>query len=384
MTGPYLARNPAVVGIMAASDAIGFLSSPRSGPLPNDRPLNVVVANQAHLGDLVNILPLLARLRAVKSVAKLGLVIGTWGRPVLELGEFADRIHVVDHCCLNRGELGWLAKFRRHAQTRAIAIEEMRREAYDVAIDFYPYFGNSAALLWGIGARVRIGFTSGGAGSFYTHRFAFDPKLSIVANQERLLRPFLGAEAACVDMPSVIQGMKPDPDAGKLADSLADYVLLHIGPGDRHKDWPAPAWIELGQKLIGDGLHLVYTGGPDEAPHSEGVRAALGGENLIGRLTLRGFATILSRARGLVSIDTVAGHLGAFFRVPTAIVQNGVAPLNLWRPNQPFVRIVTFPVSCAPCNRTHGCESMTCIRSTPAETVYAALCEAIASKAAAP
>ena len=114
----------------------------------------------------------------------------------------------------------------------------------------------------------------------------------------------------------------------RLADDLANYVVLHIGRGERHRDWPALAWIELGRRLIGDGLHLVYTGESSEAPHSESVRAALRGENLIGRLSLRGFATIISRARGLISIDTVAGHLAACFRVPTAIIQNGVAPLT--------------------------------------------------------
>ena len=381
MTGPYLARNPVVVGMMAVSDAVGFLAARRAGALPTDRPLKVLVANPAHLGDLINALPLLARLRASSSVAKLGLAIGTWGRPILELGELADRIHIVDHWHLNRSGASWLEKVRRHARTRAVAVEEMRRESYDVAIDSYPYFGNAADLLWSIGARTRIGFTSGGAGTLHTHGVAFDPKLSIVANQERLLAPMLGGEARQLEVPPGIPGFRPDPDASRLADDLPNYVVLHIGRGERHRDWPALGWIELGRRLIADGLHLVYTGESSEAAHSESVRAALRGANLIGRLSLRGFATIISRARGLISIDTVAGHLAACFQVPTAIIQNGIAPLTLWRPNQQFVRLVVFPVPCAPCNRTRGCTSMDCIRSTSAETVYAALCEAMVAKA---
>ena len=326
MTGPYLARNPILVGMMVVSDAVGLLAARRAGPLPANRPLNVLVANLAHLGDLINALPLLARLRASGSVAKLGLLIGTFGRPVLELGELADRIHVVDHWNLNRGGASWLEKIRRHARTRTVAVEEMRRESYDVAIDTYPYFGNSADLLWSIGAHTRIGFTSGGASTLLTHRFAFDPKLSIVANQERLLLPILGEEGLQLKMPAGIHGFKPDAEATRLANDLANYVVLHIGRGERHTDWPAPAWIELGRRLIADDLRLVYTGESSEAAHCESVRTALGGENLMGRLSLRGFATILSRARGLISINTVAGHLAACFRVPTAIVQNGTAP----------------------------------------------------------
>jgi len=381
MTGPYLARNPVVVGIMAVSDAVGLLAPRRTGTLPTGRPLNVLVANPAHLGDLINVLPLLARLRASRNVGKLGLLIGSWGRSVLQLGELADRIHVIDHWHLNRSDASWLEKVRHHARTKALAVEEMRRESYDVAIDTYPYLENVANLLWRIGARTRIGFTSGGAGTFHTHRFAFDPNLSIAANQERLLAPVLRGDPLQLEVPAGIHGFRPDPEAARLANDLADYVVLHIGRGERLKNWPAAAWIELGQRLIGDGLRLVYTGEPSEAANSESVRAALGGINLIGRLSLPGFATILSRARGLVSIDTVAGHLAACFQVPTAIIQNGVAPPNLWRPNQPFVRLVTFPMPCAPCNRTRGCESMRCLRSTSGDAVHAALREAMAAKA---
>ncbi|MBX9589764.1 MAG: glycosyltransferase family 9 protein [Hyphomonadaceae bacterium] len=364
------------------SDLVGMMAPRRAAPLPTDRPLNILVANLAHLGDLIILLPLLARLRASKRTAQLGLLIGSWGRAALELGDFADVVHVVDHWRLNRGEASLTTKIRRHAGTRAAAVPEMRRQVYDVAIDTYAYFGNSADLLWSVGAPMRIGFTSGGAGTLYTHRLSFDPRLSMSGNQSRLLEPMLGAPSTWDAQAAGLPGFQPDPEVERLADTLGACVVLHIGPGATHKDWPAAQWIALGHRLRADGFHLVFTGAAGESAHGEGVRQSLGGTNLLGRLSLRGFATLLRRARGLATIDTVAAHLAACFEVPTVIVQPGITPPNLWRPNQPYVAPVTHSVPCAPCHLTHGCAAMTCIRSVPAEALYAALVEVMSAKAA--
>jgi ADP-heptose:LPS heptosyltransferase len=382
MNGPYLARNPVVLGMMAASDVAGLMAPRRAATLP-DRPLKVLVANLAHLGDLINTIPMLARLRASPRVAKLGVVIGEWGKPVFELGDLADSVHIYDHWRMNRGGEGLKAKLRRHARTRSGALREIQAEGYDVAIDTYAYFGNSASLLWGAGIPVRVGLTSGGAGTLYTHRFGFDPERSIPANQARLLEPILGDGSDRGLTAITPPGFQPDPEVVRIRDRVGDFIVLHIGPGRPEKDWLASEWIEVGRRLTADGYRLAYTGAASEAAHGAAVRAALGGEDLVGKIGLRGFATLLSRASGLVTIDTVTGHLAACFQTPTVVVAPGTAPTNLWHPNQHYARMATHPVPCAPCHRTLGCPEMTCLRSVKADLVYGALREMMAAKAAA-
>ena len=382
MNGPYLARNPVVLGMMAASDVAGLIAPRRAAALP-DRPLKVLVANLAHLGDLINTIPMLTRLRASPRVARLGVVIGEWGRPVFELGDLADTVHIYDHWRMNRGGEGLKAKLRRHARTRASAARAIEAEGYDVAIDTYAYFGNSASLLWSAGIPVRVGLTSGGAGTLYTHRLGFDPELSIPANQARLLAPILGEGGASGLTAVPPPGLAPDPEVMRIADRLGNFIVFHIGPGRPEKDWLAAEWIEVGRRLTAEGFRLAFTGAGSEAAHGAAVREALGGEDLAGKIGLRGFATILSRAKGLVTIDTVTGHLAACFQTPTVVVAPGTAPINLWHPNQPYARMTTHPVPCAPCHRTHGCAEMTCLRSVKADRVYTTLREMMAAKAAA-
>lgn len=381
MTGPYLARNPAVLGMMAAGDVAGLLLPRRATPLSAGRPLSVLVTNLAHLGDLLVTLPLLARLRASPRVAKLGLLIGSWGRPVLELGDLADKVHCLDHWRLNRAPAGLKAKLIRHARTRADAVIELRRAAYDVAIDTYAYFGNSADVLWSARIPARVGFTSGGAGTLYTHRIGFDPELSLAANQARLLAPILGEAASNDTLANVLPGFRADPEAERFARDLGRYIVFHVGPGLPHRDWPAANWISLGRRLQAEGFRLAFTGAASERGHVGPIQSVLGGEDLVGRLGLTGFATVLDRAQGLVSIDTMAGHLAALFQTPNAVVFPGVIPAKLWGPNQPFARTVTEPVACSPCHRTMGCEAMTCLRGVPPDTVHAALRNAMAAKA---
>lgn len=381
MTGPYLARNPAVLGMMAAGDVAGLLLPRRAQPLPAGRPLNILVTNLAHLGDLLVTLPLLARLRASPRVARLGLLIGGWGRPVLELGELADQVHCFDHWRLNRAPEGMKAKLVRHAHTRSAAVAELRRTAYDVAIDTYAYFGNSADVLWSARIPARVGFTSGGAGTLYTHRIAFEPELSLAANQARLLAPILGEAEAHITHANALPGFRADPEAERLASQLGRYIVFHVGPGLPHRDWPAANWISLGRRLQAEGFRLAFTGAGGERGHVGPIQAALGGEDLLGRFGLTGFATVLDRAQGLVSIDTMAGHLAALFQTPNAVVFPGVIPASLWGPNQPFARTVTEPVACSPCHRTMGCAAMTCLRGVSPDAVHAALRNAIAAKA---
>jgi ADP-heptose:LPS heptosyltransferase len=178
-------------------------------------------------------------------------------------------------------------------------------------------------------------------------------------------------------------GLQPDPEVARIADRLGRFIVLHIGPGRAEKDWLASEWIAVGRRLTADGFQLAYTGAPSEAAHGAAVRDALGGEDLVGKVGLRGFATLLSRASGLVTIDTVTGHLAACFQTPTVVVAPGTAPINLWHPNQHYARMTTHPVACAPCHRTLGCAEMTCLRSVKADRVYGTLREMMAAKAAA-
>lgn len=386
-SGPYLARNPLVLAAMAGMDALGLVLPARSGSARQasellqsaPRPVRVLVANAGHLGDLVVMLPLLAALRRHPRVAEIGVLVGPWGASVFEGAGGVDRVHLASHWTLDRGPGELRDKLRRHAQSRLSAVRALRRARYDVALDAYAWLGNASDLLWAAGIPVRVGFPSGGGGTLYTERVAFDPHASVADNGARLFRRLLG-EALSGTPRACYPGFRPDPVAASRVAALTPYVVVHVGAGHAPRAWPGASWRALCMHLRDRGFTLVFTGAPAEVAYVRSIAEPVAGVVLAGQLDFRGFASVIRQADGLVCVDTVAGHLAACFEVPSAVLINGVQPSARWHPNQRYARVVTTPVGCAPCSRSAGCAALACLLQTEPDRVFAALCEAMEEK----
>jgi len=376
-TGPFLARNPALVAGMWAADVGARILPARAAPLPEGRKLNVLVSNLGHAGDLIVTMPLIAALRAHPRVASVGVLIGPWSRGLAEAGDIADHIHVASHWTLDRGAGGMRAKMARAKALRGPVRAELKAASYNLAIDAYAWFGNTAMLLWEAGVPVRAGFTSGGGGGFFTHRAGFAPNESVAANMARVARLVLpDLEIG----PAVYPGFRESQAALEEARALGRYIVVHVGAGDPRRDWPAAHWIALCRSLTEAGYKLAFTGLPAESAQIEPVRAETGGVSFAGKLDFVGFATLIKEAAGLVCVDTGAGHIAACFETPSAILFNGIQPGERWRPQQRFARRASVETACAPCHRTQGCAAMACLRHVTAQEVFAALQDAISAK----
>lgn len=378
LTRGYLARNPALVAGMMTADAFGALLPKRAKPI-RAAGRRVLVSNLGHIGDVLTLTPLLAALRADRRVAEVGLLIGPWCRPLTDLADLADRVHVFAHWALDRSEAGRFTKLGRHAGALGPLIGELRAAEYDAAIDTYGWFGNAAGVLWAAGIPARAGLTSGGASTLYTHRVAFDPAEPIGANYARVAETlFDGLTPSRPALP----GFTPDPKAAAIARELRRFVILHVGRSDPHKIWPRNAWEALGKRLKAAGYEVALTGVADEREATAPLAQAIGGRDLAGAVNLRGFATLIAAADGLVCVDTSAGHFAACFQTPSAVLTPGIHAPALWSPQQPYARRLSAAVACAPCNRTVGCAALACLQLVTPDAVYDALMDAIRAKAA--
>ncbi len=100
-----------------------------------------------------------------------------------------------------------------------------------------------------------------------------------------------------------------------------DYAVLHVGASTPLKQWPAERWRTLADRLIGDGLHIVWSGGAGERAvvDAVGIKAGSNADetDLVGRLDLPQLWHLLARARLLVCPDTGIAHLARIVGVPT-------------------------------------------------------------------
>jgi ADP-heptose:LPS heptosyltransferase len=374
MTGPYRARNRRLVAVLRALDLLGHVLPKWRRALPRDRPLRVLVANWGHLGDVITVLPLLKFIEQHPNVGQLGILIGNWSRNALETSDIRARLHTIDHWALDRSGASRLTKIRRYWSQAGSLVRELRSCRYDVSIDTFSTFPVTHGLTWAARIPLRIGFTSAGLGTWLTCPTSWLPiDVRLIDQQVRLLAPLFGPDSPTT-LAASYPGFRPVALAANLGLRGKGHVILHMGAGDPTKEWMAEKWAWVAHELRSNGFEVVATGTSGiEAQLAENIANKAGINNLAGRLGWAELVTLLSRAAAVVTVDTVMGHLAACFEIPTVVLTNGRLRPSFWRPNHPRAIPISYPVGCAPCNRTHGCAAMACIRLIEASDVVACL-----------
>jgi ADP-heptose:LPS heptosyltransferase len=331
-----------------------------------------------------SILPLLKQ--ALPEV-EIGMLVGSWSRPVIENHPMLSHVHFVDHWKLNRAALPLRSKVHRYLRTRKRALREIRAVRYDAAIELYGYFPNSIPLLWSAGIPLRAGYDSGGFGRMLTHSLPWtDSDRQVIHYQIDLLKT-LGVNVGQDVCPRpILPPIAPGVSAAVGQRTTANngrYIVVHMGAGSKVKEWPLGCWERLAVELHRRGHQLVLTGqGEREVRHSvrvsEAVPSAL---NLTGALQWDEFVAVLHAAQLVVCVDSAAGHVAAAGGVPCVVLMAGLDNPHRWLPLGDAVWGLTNPVSCAPCYRSLGCATMDCIKGIGVERVLAAVDSALAVSA---
>ena len=333
-------------------------------------PLRIVVANGAHLGDVVLCTAVLGPLRERFPGAEIGFVTGSWSKVVLEGHPLIDRIHVVDHWRLDRSGAPMRSRLVRYLRTRARALRELRAIRYDIAIDLYFHFPNSALLFYQAGMPTRIGYESGGGAPVTTRSLGWLPGRGSVIDYLRELLQLLPHMSA--PRPGLQCEWKPTlPRLSGQVLPPGNHVVIHVGSGHRTKLWPLQNWQQLAQELAANGYSIVLVG----AGQQEAVTCALIGDvvsgavNLCNKLSWPEFVSAIAEARLLIGLDSVAAHIAAAVDTPSIVIANGIVDQRLWKPPSALNVVLRKQVECSPCYRSHGCESMECLRGVLPDTV---------------
>jgi len=381
MRGKYCRRSRLLNLAMQCLDtllAIGLPFRSRGGAIAP--PQRLLISDIAHLGDLVVATLILPVLRSAFPQCRIGFLIGSWARPVLEGHPLVDAIHILDHWAANRAPISRREKWRQYQKTRRQALREVKAARYDVALDLIWSFPNTLPFLWQARIPTRIGYRSGGFGPLTTHCLDFDEQpLSVAARHLALVKTLPVREQ---DLTRVAPILPPvgAADQAVLKRALQqsgvsgnNYIAFHVGAGGSLKVWPAAKWRSLAEQWLAGGRRLVFTGAGerDEALIEEITAGLSGCVNLCNRLKWGGFVAALSQAQLLVCVDTVAGHIAGAAGTPCAVITTGQSPY-LWHPLGHRHQVLTYPVPCAPCHRGLGCAGMECIRALEVERVYQA------------
>nr|WP_231117056.1 glycosyltransferase family 9 protein [Pseudodesulfovibrio alkaliphilus] len=180
---------------------------------------------------------------------------------------------------------------------------------------------------------------------------------------------------------------RPDPAELERADDLlagdhgawqgGGFLALQPGASEECRRWPVAYFVALA-RLARERLGLVpvLLGSSDEIPLGERFRTAYESPciDLMGRTSLTGLASVLSRCRALVTNDTGTMHLAAGLGVPLVAVFLATAQPWDTGPYRQGNICLEPDLPCHPCGFGTVCpHDNACRRTVTPEAVFSAL-----------
>jgi ADP-heptose:LPS heptosyltransferase len=266
-------------------------------------PKRVLLSNIAHLGDVVIASCAISIIKKAYPKADIGFLTSSSSKVVLKGHKDLKYLHTFDHFKHNRGKIGFLKKFWRHVASLYKACISIRQVQYDLAVDLYPFYPNSIALLMFCHIPYRLGFTSGGYGPSLTHPVPFDLKEGTpMSRYYKTLFAKIGVEVTSYK-PSLVSSNRQFPS----------YILFHPGAGNPLKEWDIESWKRVYRRSC------VFTGfGEREAKIIQAIdKEAL---SFCGILDFPDLVSLVSKASLVVCVDTCIQHIAAAFDIPTITI----------------------------------------------------------------
>lgn len=356
-----IVRNRFLRGYLLLKDALFYVyvklfslnsKSFEEGALDNKR---ILLCNPAALGDVLYTLRMVAALKKNYPSIKVGLLVGSWVKPLVELSPDIDYVHFEDHWATSRSKKHIWVRFLRWWIDRLRVAREIREKHYDIAVDLYYYFPSMAFLLYQVEIPCRVGYDSNGG----------IPLLSKVVSWSIVEKHNIEYQAALLEEigfsmkglgHSYININFSQEDGYFLSKHgliPTEYVIIHMGAGKATHEWMLENWVSLAKCLEKWGLKICFTGiGKHERINITTVieQAAVKCISLCDQLTLQELFQIIKSTRLFIGVDSFAGHIAAMYQVPQISIMHGAANQFHWQPyhNENCI-VLKRKLECSPC-----------------------------------
>ncbi|MFT7486398.1 MAG: heptosyltransferase I [Candidatus Paceibacteria bacterium] len=295
-------------------------------------PRKICVVKLGAIGDVVNALPLVNRLRAGIPEAKISWVIAPLAHALVDGHPAVDEFLLLDI----KRRASWPA-FLRH----------LRAQKFDLVLDLQRIL-KSGIITRLSGAPRRLGFDRARCKElswwFTNERIANNPKPGVTVAQYLEFGDALGLPA--VD-PSWDLPITPWTHAPPL-------VSLGIGASKPSNLWPTQRWSQLLRELATQlgAQHLALVGGPGDRELASQIlsQAPTGILNTVGTLDLKQTAGLLAASSHFVACDTGPLHMAVATGTGVTALFGAADPLR----TGPFAHasdVIYHPAECSPCRK---------------------------------
>ncbi len=290
-------------------------------PCRQPHKLRVLLVKTSSLGDVLHNFPVVSDILLRHPDAQIDWLVD---EQFAALPHLHPGVHTVIPVALRR----WRKDLVSRATWREVRDFRSRfsGERYDVAIDTQGLL-KSALLMREFGG-VKCGFDWKSAREpvaslLYQKKFDVVRALHAVERNRQLVAKALDFEP----VGAANFGIQPERFS-RLAWLKPDLFSVFLHATSRSdKCWYEENWVELGRYLHGIGIQCVLPWG-SEAERMRSVRlsAQIPGSIVPPKMSLTEGASLLSRARAVIGVDTGLAHLAAALSVPTIGIYTATDP----------------------------------------------------------
>ena len=307
------------------------------GPMETP-PQRIVLVKLGAIGDVVNALPFVNRLRRGLPEAHIAWVIAPLAHSLVAGHAAVDEFIVTNP--------------RRWRELPGL-VRKLRRGRFDLAIDLQR-IQKSAWITRATGASLRLGFDRARCKELSwlatNDSIPANPRPGVTVDQYLEFADHLALPAAPVEWRLPFEAWQPTQDAASGA-----LVVVNIGASKEANRWLPDRWARLCDRLVSEhGAQVELSGGPEDRPLADELlrssESALG--DRVGCLSLRQTAGLIAAADLFIGCDTGPLHMAVALGTPTVSLF-GAADPERTGPWGQTAGIVTHPVPCSPCRKRH-------------------------------
>jgi ADP-heptose:LPS heptosyltransferase/GT2 family glycosyltransferase len=341
----------------------------------------ILVVKLDHIGDCVGAVPAIRRLKHRFPHAKIGVLSGSWSKPIWSLVPEIDEIIVLN---LFGSRSDQPPREIPQAELSALR-RRLERHRFDLAIDLRRH-PETRYILQHTGARYLAGFEHQARFPWLDIALEWEGDERFVPKRRHFgddLVALVDAVAAAGERDRAVIAPHPSNPPGLPDDWLRSVfsrrvVCVHPGVGSEMRQWPAEYFAELIDLLVErEDVNVVMIGGSEDAAVAATLLDRLEYRkrvwSLVGKLDLLDLPAFLTACSLFVGNNSGPKHIAAGLGVPTVGIHSGNVDAREWGPVGPYALAVRRDMECSPCylTKVKDCHrNLACLRELRPGDVY--------------
>jgi lipopolysaccharide heptosyltransferase I len=312
------------------------------------------------IGDVINTLPLLNRLRAGYPASHIAWVVEAKAAAILDGHPALDSLILFPR---NRPRL-WPGFVRR-----------LRRAGFDLLLDCQRII-RSGLVTWISGAPHRVGFDRArckeGSWIFTNHHIPPNDRPGVTLERYLEFADYLQLPPTPVSWNIALDTTDRQKALRIIGDNGSPPVVVNVGASTPEKRWPAGHFSALIAVLKNHWKGpLVLTGGAEDRERAATIAQGTHVQDMSGALSLKELAALLEAAAVVVSSDTGPLHLAVAMGAPVIGLYGPSDPARTGPFGQPEGVIVgQGGPKCRACRRWCGDPYTPCMRDISPKIVF--------------